>query len=162
MRCYIITSTLAPELLTQVGPLIGGAWAPPDDHLGREIRGSFLLDTGAYGAMIDLEAAELLNLPLRGTREIHGIHGYGRLQEYRAQLFLRAQNARSQPTTFAPLVDCVGIPSLRERNQRHGVDLIGILGRLFLQHGRLEIDGVKGTVSITLEVPAEGVDRDDG
>lgn len=155
---YIITSTVGPNPLTQVGPLIAGAWARPDDDLGREIRGSFLLDTGAYGAMIDLAAAELLNLPLRGTRELHGIHGYGRLQEYGAQLFLRAQDANGQLATFATVVDCVGVPSLRERNQKHGVDLIGILGRLFLRHGRLAIDGIAGTVTLTLSGSNEADD----
>jgi len=147
---------VAAEQLVQVGPLIAGAWARPDDNLGREIRGQFLLDTGAYGAMIDLEAAELLNLPLCGTRELHGIHGYGRLQEYRAQLFLRAQDDAGRAATFAPVVDCVGVPALRQRNHKHGVDLIGILGRLFLQQGRLEIDAVKGTVTLTLQVSGRG------
>lgn len=155
---YIIASVVPPEQLTQVGPLIAGAWARPDDDLGREIRGEFLLDTGAYGAMIDLEAAELLNLPLRGTRELHGIHGYGRLQEYRAQLFLRAQDEAGRTATFAPVVDCVGVPALRRRNQKHGVDLIGILGRLFLQQGCLAIDAAKGTVTLTLPVPAASGD----
>lgn len=156
---YIITAAVAPEQLIQVGPLISGAWARPGDELGREIRGAFLLDTGSYGAMIDLEAAELLNLPLRGSRELHGIHGYGRLQEYRAQVFLRARDAAGQSATFAPFVDCVGVPSLRQRNQKHGVDLIGILGRLFLQHGCLEIDAASGTVRLTLQAPAIGGEK---
>lgn len=150
-----------PAQLTQVGPLIAGAWARPNDDLGREIRGDFLIDTGAYGAMIDLEAAELLNLPLNGTREIHGIHGYGRLQEYRAQLYLRAQDDIGHSTTFALVVDCVGVPSLRARHQQHGVDLIGILGRLFLQQGRLEVDAPAGTVNLTLQVSASGTGKAD-
>jgi hypothetical protein len=153
---HTIASTVAPAKLIQAGPLIAGAWVRPDDDLGREIRGMFLIDTGAYGAMIDLDVAELLHLPVRGTKEIHGIHGYGQLQEYRAQLFLRTQDSAGLTATYMTAMDCVGVPALRERNQCHGVDLIGILGRLFLKSVRLEIDGPSGAVSLTIAVPASG------
>jgi hypothetical protein len=153
---HTIAATVTPVMLTQIGPLIAGAWARPDDDLGREIRGMFLIDTGAYGAMVDLDVAELLHLPLRGTKEIHGIHGYGQLQEYRAQLFLRTQDSAGHASTYMTAMECVGVPALRERNQSHGVDIIGILGRLFLQAVRLEIDGPSGAVSLTIAVAASG------
>ena len=160
-RFHTIAAIVAPEQLTQVGPLVAGAWARQDDDLGREIRGSLLIDTGAYGAMIDLDVAELLHLPLGGTKEIHGIHGYGRLQEYRAQLFLRTQDPAGVPATFSTVIGCVGVPALRERNQRYGVDVIGILGRLFLRTVRLEIDGSRGAVKLTIAVPVSGTDKQD-
>ena len=56
---------------------MSGSWARQHDELGREIRGEFLIDTGAYGAMIDLAVAEMLPLSPLGTRAVHGIHGYG-------------------------------------------------------------------------------------
>ena len=160
-RYHTIAATVAPDKLTQVGPLVAGGWARPDDDLGREVRGMFLIDTGAYGAMIDLDVAELLHLPLRGTKEIHGIHGYGQLQEYRAQLFLRTQDSEGRASAYMTEMDCVGVPALRERNQCHGVDVIGILGRLFLQSVRLEIDGLSGAVSLTIAVPASGSGKAD-
>ena len=153
MTYHTIAAIVAPDKLTRVGPLVAGAWARPDDDLGREVRGMFLIDTGAYGAMIDLDVAELLHLPLRGTKEIHGIHGYGQLQEYRAQLFLRTQDSEGHASMYMTAMDCVGVPALRERNQCHGVDVIGILGRLFLHSVRLEIDGPGGAVSLTIAVP---------
>jgi hypothetical protein len=152
---------MAPDQLIQAGPLVAGAWARPDDDLGREIRGSLLIDTGAYGAMIDLDVAELLYLPLGGTKEIHGIHGYGRLQEYRAQLMLRTQDPAGAPATFVTVIDCLGVPALCERNQLYGVDVIGILGRLFLRTVRLEIDGSRGAVKLTIAVPASGTCKED-
>ncbi|MGH7874568.1 MAG: hypothetical protein ACREQO_20430, partial [Candidatus Binatia bacterium] len=80
-RPYRIEVVTTAGQLRSVGPLIPGAWSRRSDDLGREIRGEFLIDTGAYGAMIDVEVAEALQLTLQGTREIHGIHGYGRLQQ---------------------------------------------------------------------------------
>jgi hypothetical protein len=76
----------------------------------------FLLDTGAYGAMIDLDVAELLHLPLRGTKEIHGIHGYGQLQEYRAQLFLRTQDSEGHASMYMTAMDCAGVAPARATN----------------------------------------------
>jgi hypothetical protein len=80
------------QRLELVGPLIPGAWSRHDDELGRHMPGEFLIDTGAYGAMIDLDVAMSLQLAVRGTRQIHGIHGYGSLQQYLAKLVLRAKD----------------------------------------------------------------------
>ena len=74
---YHITVVQTPESLKLVGPLISGAWIRHDDELGRKIAGEFLIDTGAYGPMIDADVALSLNLSARGMREVHGIHGYG-------------------------------------------------------------------------------------
>jgi hypothetical protein len=67
---HTISSIVAPDQLTEVGPLVSGAWSRPDDELGREIRGSLLIDTGAFGAMIDLELERHLaeRLPVSDTR----------------------------------------------------------------------------------------------
>ena len=158
---HTISSIVAPGQLTEVGPLVAGAWARPDDELGREIRGSLLIDTGAFGAMIDLDVAELLHLPRRGTKEIHGIHGYGQLHEYRAQLFLRTRDPEGNPATFSTAIDCVGVPALSERNQRYEVNVIGILGRIFLRSVRLEIDGASGAVKLTIAVSKSGTGKED-
>src|SRR5687767_11643280 len=78
---YRIVAQVNSRVLAQVGPLIPGALSRHDDQLGHEVRGEFLIDTGAYGAMIDLAVAESLQLRLQGSREVHGIHGYGWLQQ---------------------------------------------------------------------------------
>ena len=80
-RLWNITVESSPARLENVGPLIPGSWSRHDDELGRRMPGEFLLDTGAYGAMIDLDVAMELHLADRGTREIHGIHGYGSLRQ---------------------------------------------------------------------------------
>ena len=66
MSGYIIRIDSTPERLVEAGPLVRGSWSRQHDDLGREIRGEFLVDTGAYGAMIDLlirDAAGKMILP---------------------------------------------------------------------------------------------------
>jgi hypothetical protein len=147
---YRIVAQVNSRVLAQVGPLIPGAWSRHDDELGREARGEFLIDTGAYGAMIDLEVAELLQLPLQGSREVHGIHGYGRLQQFLGRVSLPALDDGGSRTVFTAVVECVAVPSLSAKNREHGVEVIGILGRMFLRGARLTIDGVSGRVELEI------------
>jgi len=110
--------------------------------------GEFLIDTGAYGAMIDLDVAMTLQLAVRGTREIHGIHGYGSLQQYWAKLILPAKDSDGKDCLFEKEMECVGVPSLLENNREHDARVIGILGRVFLQTAHLEIDGSGGRITL--------------
>jgi len=136
--------------MEQAGPLIAGAWSRPDDEMGRAVAGEFLIDTGAYGAMIDLDVAESLQLSLQGTRDVHGIHGYGRLQQFFGRISLPASDTADKPTVFTAVLECVGVSSLREKNHEHGVDVIGILGRMFLAQTVLYIDGLSGKVELQI------------
>ena len=147
---YRITVEQKPQSLKLVGPLIPGAWRRHDDELGRQMRGEFLIDTGAYGAMIDSDVALSLQLQVRGTREIHGIHGYGSLQQYLAMLVLAAKDAEGKDCLFEQVIECVGVPSLLEKNREHDAQVIGILGRGFLQFAHLEIDGGAGRIAMRL------------
>lgn len=147
---YRIASQSSSQCLEQVGPLIPGSWSRHDDELGREVRGEFLIDTGAYGAMIDLEIAESLLLSLQGSREVHGIHGYGRLQQFLGRVSLPALDEGGKSTLFTTVVECVAVPSLGDKNREHGVEIIGILGRKFLRGSRLTIDGVRGRVELEI------------
>jgi len=147
---YRIVVQLSSERLEQVGPLIHGSWSRHDDELGREVRGEFLIDTGAYGAMIDLDVAELLQLRLEGNREVHGIHGYGRLQQFFARISLPALDNGGSQTVFTTTIECVGVPLLSAKNREHGIEVIGILGRMFLRGSRLTVDGVSGRVELDI------------
>jgi len=147
---YRIVVDTTKGRLDQVGPLISGAWGRHNDELGREIRGEFLIDTGAYGAMIDLDTADMLGLNPQGSREVHGIHGYGRLRQYIARISIPALDSDDQPTHFSALIECVGVPSLRDKNRQHGADLIGILGRAFLTNSRFTVDNISGRVELMI------------
>ena len=149
MRCTISIASTA-QILEQIGPLVAGSWSRHDDELGREVRGELLIDTGAYGAMIDLEVAEALNLSLQGTREVHGIHGYGRLRQFVGQVSLPARDRDGNRALYIAVIECVGVPSLRDKNREHGVEVIGILGRLFLRGSRLTVDAASGIVEVYL------------
>jgi hypothetical protein len=138
------------QRLEKVGPLIPGSWSRHDDELGRRMLGEFLIDTGAYGAMIDLDVAMSLQLAVRGTREIHGIHGYGSLHQYLGKLILPAKDADGNDCFFEQVMECVGVPSLTEKNREHDAHVIGILGRVFLQSAHLEIDGCAGRISLLI------------
>jgi hypothetical protein len=152
---YRIVVQSSTQGMEQVGPLIPGAWSRHDDELGREARGEFLIDTGAYGAMIDLDVAELLQLPLQGSREVHGIHGYGRLRQFFARISLPALDEEGSRTVFTTKLECVAVQSLGAKNREHGVEVIGILGRMFLRGSRLSIDGVSGRVDLEISGEAD-------
>ena len=143
---YRITVEEAPERLKSIGPLIPGSWSRHDDELGREARGEFLIDTGAYGAMIDDDVAVSLQLRQQGTREIHGIHGYGTLQQYLARVRLPAKTASGADSYFEQVMECVGVPALLEKSREQNAHVIGILGRAFLQTACLEIDSKIGRI----------------
>lgn len=139
--------------LESVGPLIPGSWSRHDDELGRRMPGEFLLDTGAYGAMIDLDVATELHLADRGMREIHGIHGYGSLRQYMAKLVLPANEVDGKSCLFEQVMECVAVPALAEKSRENDAQVIGILGRRFLQSARLEIDGTTGRISLIIRRP---------
>ena len=145
-----ITVEEPPERLKSIGPLIPGSWSRHDDELGREARGEFLIDTGAYGAMIDYAVAVSLQLRQQGTREIHGIHGYGTLQQYLARVRLPAKTASGADSYFEQVMECVGVPALLEKSREQNAQVIGILGRAFLQTAYLEIDSKTGRIVLQI------------
>jgi predicted aspartyl protease len=148
-RQYTISINLAPERLLYAGPLIPGAWRRTrDEEEVGSVGGEILIDTGAFGAMIDDDVADHLRLPIRGTKEIHGIHGYGTVRCYQAKLVLPAQDPIGEDCEFTTIIECIGVPSLMEKNREHGVSVIGIIGRQFLQNVHLEIDGATGRLKL--------------
>jgi predicted aspartyl protease len=148
---YTISADAAPERLLVAGPLIPGYWSHPQiEGSAGAVGGEILIDTGAFGAMIDLEVADRLSLPMLGVKEIHGIHGYGTVRCYQAKLVLPAKDPIGEDYKFIKMIDCVGVPSLTEKNKEHDVNLIGILGRKFLQFAHLEIDGATGKLKLLL------------
>ena len=148
-RQYTISVNLAPERLLYGGPLIPGAWMHSRDEEGAgSVGGEILIDTGAFGAMIDVEVADRLRLPIFGAKEIHGIHGYGTVSCYQAKLVLPAKDSTGENSEFTKIIECIGVPSLTEKNREHGVNVTGIIGRQFLQNVHLEIDGATGKLEL--------------
>jgi predicted aspartyl protease len=148
---YTISVDAAPERLLLAGPLIPGSWSHPQiQRSDGAVSGEILVDTGAFGAMIDVEVADRLSLPMLGVKEIHGIHGYGTVRCYQAKLVLPAKDPIGEDCTVIKTIECVGVPSLTEKNKEHDANLIGILGRKFLQFVHLEIDGATGKLKLLL------------
>ena len=150
MEKYLVRIDNSPERLVEAGPLVQGSWSRQHDDLGREIRGEFLIDTGAYGAMIDLAVAEMLQLSPLGTRAVHGIHGYGTLQLYLGRVFLPAVDSVGRSTMYTSVLECVGVPSLREKSFEHRADVIGILGRVFLRNASVTVDNLSGKLELVI------------
>lgn len=151
VRQCTISVKLAPERLLYAGPLIPGAWRHARDEEGTgAVDGEILVDTGAFGAMIDVDVAHRLRLPMLGTKEIHGIHGYGTVSCYQPKLVLPAQDPYGGDCKFTKIIECIGVPSLTEKNREHGVNVIGIIGRQFLQDVHLEIDGATGKLKLLI------------
>lgn len=150
MEKYLIQVDSTPERLLEAGPLVPGGWSREHDDLGREMRGEFLIDTGAYGAMIDLAVAEMLQLAPLGTRAVHGIHGYGSLQLYLGRVSLPALGPDGKPSLYSTVLECVGVPSLREKSFEQRSDVIGILGRRFLRNASLTVDHLSGKLELAI------------
>jgi hypothetical protein len=150
MEKYIIRIDSTRERMIDAGPLVRGSWSREHDDLGREIKGEFLIDTGAYGAMIDLAVAEMLALSPRGTRSVHGIHGHGTLQLYLGRVSLPAVDAEGGRTLYSTVLECVGVPALREKSFEHRADVIGILGRMFLRDARVTVDNPSGKLEMII------------
>ena len=150
-RHYTISVDGASERLLVAGPLIPGSWSHPQRYESAgAISGEILLDTGAFGAMIDLSVADRLGLPILGIKEIHGIHGYGTVRCYQARLVLPAQDSTGEDCDVIKIIECAGVPSLIEKNKEHDANLIGIVGRKFLQFVHLEIDGASGKLKLLI------------
>jgi predicted aspartyl protease len=154
MKKYVIRADISIERLAETGPVVSGSWARQHDELGREIKGEFLIDTGAYGAMIDLAAAEMLPLSPLGTRAVHGIHGYGMLQLYLGRVYLPAVDVDGNRTLYSTVLECVGVPSLREKSREHRADVIGILGRIFLRNASFTVDHLAGKLELVIAGPS--------
>ena len=150
MASYTISVDAAPERLLYAGPLVSGYWSHPFEGSGGAIGGDILIDSGAFGAMIDVEVADRLSLPMIGMKEIHGIHGYGTVRCYQAKLVLPATEPIGEDCKFIKAIECVGVPSLTEKNREHGANVIGVLGRQFLQSVYLEIDGTTGKLKLLI------------
>lgn len=147
---YIIRRDGSPERLAEAGPVVPGSWARQHDELGWEIKGEFLIDTGAYGAMVDLGVAEMLPLSPQGSRAVHGIHGYGTLQLYVGRVLLPAVDSDGKPALYSTVIECVAVPSLRDKSREKGGDVIGILGRRFLSQARFSVDHLTGKLELTI------------
>ena len=150
MASYTISGDATPERLLYAGPLISGYWSHPLEGAGVALGADILIDSGAFGAMIDVEVADRLSLPMIGMKEIHGIHGYGTVRCYQAKLVLPANDAIEEDCKFIKAIECIGVPSLTEKNREHGANVIGILGRQFLQSVYLEIDGTTGKLKLLI------------
>jgi hypothetical protein len=61
---------------------------------------------------------------------------------------LPAQDPIGEDCEFTTIIECIGVPSLTEKNREHGVKVIGIIGRQFLQNVHLEIDGTAGRLKL--------------
>ena len=83
-------------------------------------------------------------------KELHGIHGYGTVRCYQAKLVLPAQDPIGEECKFTKTIECIGVPSLTEKNREHGAKVVGILGRQFLQNAHLEIDGITGNLKLLI------------
>jgi hypothetical protein len=149
MASYTIFVDTAPKRLLYAGPLIPGYWRHPQGQSSAgAASGEILIDTGAFGAMIDVDVGDRLSLPIVGMKEIHGIHGYGTVRCYQAKLVLPAKDPAGADCKFAKIIECIGVPSLTDKNKEHGAEVIGILGRQFLQNAHLEIDGITGNLKL--------------
>ena len=52
---------------------------------------------------------------------------------------------------YSTVIECVGVPALREKSFEQRADVIGILGRLFLRQARITVDHLSGKLELVIE-----------
>lgn len=144
---FEIAADLPPVDLRRHGPLVSGAWK----HNESIVQGKFLIDTGAGEIHICESVAKTVCLPCHGGADAHGLTGKTTLNQYMAQLHLPVRDDQCRDVLFKIPVHCQGIPDLYANHQSYGVDVIGVLGRLFLQFVRLDINGITGQVRLHID-----------
>jgi hypothetical protein len=65
-------------------------------------------------------------------------------------VILPAKDSNGRECFFEQVIECVGVPSLSEKSREQNANVIGILGRVFLQGAHLEIDGSNGQVVLQI------------
>lgn len=100
--------------------------------------------------MIDEEVAFEIGLVSDRTWQVHGAHGSNTSSRYVAKLILPVTDVMGRSVALGMPMECTGIPKLREQHREFGVEVVGILGRNFLQFCQLLIDGEKGEVGVTI------------
>lgn len=144
---FEIATDISPAELMRYGPVVPGAW----QHNDAIVRGKFLIDTGAGGIFVCETVAQKLGLPHQRMSSVHGPTGKASLNQYMAHLQLPAKDAQRRDVLFNAPVECQGVPDLSVNHEAYGIDLIGILGRQFLQFVRLDLNGVTGQVMLHID-----------
>ena len=65
-------------------------------------------------------------------------------------MYLPAVDMDGKPTLYSTVLECVGVPSLREKSHEHRADIIGILGRIFLRNASFTVDHLAGKLELAL------------
>ena len=63
---------------------------------------------------------------------------------------LPAKTASGADDCFEQVIECVGVPALLEKSREQNAQVIGILGRAFLQTACLEIDSKIGRIVLQM------------
>lgn len=156
---FEIRSQFQPRDLMAHGPLVDGGWQRPDAS-GTDgiVWGKFLIDSGSGNIAICDSVAKSLGLVPAKQTHAHGLSGKASLDSYLARMHIPVIETTSRRgVMFGMPVDCQGIPDLSESHAAyHGVNVIGLIGRTFLQFAKLEIDGESGSVRLVI---SEGITR---
>jgi hypothetical protein len=167
-----------PQDLATVGPLIVGEWSVPDvlaqalRAAGRPVpppvTGHLLVDTGATRTCIALEVAQQLGLSKVGVGKTYGAGGLHENLVFAAVLKMNAQVPNStQGFQFMAIQPVMAVPDLSrglrgtfDLNTGQQIVLVGLLGRDFLRHTRIDYRGNEGVVEIHVDtglmLPAPG------
>ncbi|SDR10578.1 hypothetical protein SAMN05216569_3119 [Pseudoxanthomonas sp. CF125] len=100
---------------------------------------------------IDQAVAESLSLVSHSKMEVHGVNGMTMASKYIANLTLPVVDGAGRSFAFRFPVDCTGVPDLAKRYARDSINLVGILGRNFLQFCSVTIDGTTGRTSVQID-----------
>jgi predicted aspartyl protease len=133
------------------GPLLPAMFMASLDPFAPRVEGCFLIDTGAPSFMIDRSVAEQLGLTSVGHRQRHGVDGFDVLLRYSAHVAFNAIDQMGVVRLLQMPIECDSVPELRAEYRKRGVELIGILGRDFLEFCDMRIDGKSGRITLLVD-----------
>jgi hypothetical protein len=151
--------------LRDCGPVVTGWFGKPSNSSNIDVNDAqcFLIDTGARSIGIDAGLASALKLNLVRSRRVHGASGQHSINEYLATLYLPTVDASGRQGLFRAPVEVAAINSLATAHTQTKIlradgqpaQVVGVLGRIFLQYCEMSYDGRVG--EITLKVFEEAV-----
>jgi hypothetical protein len=144
---FEINAVFEPASLLMHGPLVPGAW----EHNGSMVRGSFLVDTGAGTIGICQSVATALQLTIASSGTTHGFSGVVESTLYKAILRLPAVDPDGRNVIFGMPLVVHAIPHLSDNHRRYGVEVIGVIGRPFLQFAQLDVNGLTGAMRLRID-----------
>ena len=154
----IIEVSFGLQNLRRDGPLLDGWFNYPSQSRPSRPEGVayVLVDTGSPNIAIDEELARTLGLPQLEPEKTQGVDGQFEADMFMAKLCIPMVSADSQPFLFAINIPVFSVRDLVKSHedimnpQGKPAQVVGVIGRVFLQFCKITYDGRSGHMRLVV------------